>query len=119
MRPALFAFALAGVLLPASAVFAQQSAGEAKKLLRVECYGPPAMDPYFLSFDLTARKAYVQRDLEIPPREAFKIDVLSDETIEWTGVMRFKFDRRANLLHETAIFTTDKYYCKPMKAENP
>ena len=118
MKPQLFAFALAGFLLPADDLLAQQPAGEAKNLLMVECYGPPAMDPYFLSFDLAARKAYVQRNLEVPPREAFEIDVLSDETIEWTGVMRFKFDRRANLLHETAIFTTDKYYCKPMKAEN-
>jgi hypothetical protein len=117
MKPQLFAFALAGFLLPAHALLAQPSAGEETKLLKLECYGPPAMDPYFISFDLAARKAYVQRHLEIPPREAYSIDVLSEESIEWTGVMRFKLDRRANLLHETAIFTTDKYYCKPMKPE--
>jgi hypothetical protein len=119
MRPQLVVFALAGFLLPADALLAQPDPGEEKKLLKVECYGPPAMDPYFISFDLDARKAYVQRNLEVPPREAYRIDVLSQDSIEWTGVMRFKFDRRANLLHETAVFTTDKYYCMPMKAENP
>jgi len=117
MRPRLFASALAGFFLPADALLAEP-AGE-EKLPMLECLGPASMDPYYISFDLAGRKAYVQRHLEVPPREAFEIDVLSDESIEWTGVMRFKFDRRANLLHETAVFTTDDYQCTPMKAEKP
>ena len=116
MRPQLFALAVSGFLLPASAVFADPAP---ENLPILECHGPAAMDPYFITFDLAARKAYVQRHLEIPPRAAFMIDVLSEDSIEWTGVMRFKFDRRANLLHETAVFTTDDYRCMPLKPETP
>ena len=118
MRPQLFASALAGLFFPADALLADPLAVD-EKLPMLECHGPASMDPYYISFDLPGRKAYVQRHLEIPPREAFEIDVLSEDSIEWTGVMRFKFDRRANLLHETAVFTTDEYQCMPMKAEKP
>ena len=115
MRFALFAAALA-VCLPSGAS-AQVSPERALPVLK--CLGPKAMDPYFITFDLDGRKAYVQRDLGIPPREAFPIDVLSRSSIEWTGIMKFKFDRRKNLLHETAIISTDDYQCSPMKAEKP
>ena len=124
MRPQLFASALTGLFLPADAALAQPAdgdkqlpVGDYKNLPMLECHGPVSMDPYYISFDLPGRKAYVQRYLEIPPREAYPIDALSDDTIEWTGVMRFKLDRATNLLHETAVITTDDYQCTPMKPE--
>jgi hypothetical protein len=117
MKPKLFASALAGLFFPADAVLAEPAGAE--NLQMVVCMGPASMDPYFISFDLPGRKAYVQRHLEIPPREAFMIEVLSEDSIEWTGVMKFKFDRRKNLLHETAIITTDEYQCEFVKSETP